>query len=57
MAQKLVPKGVTHWGTAHGKTGVAAVGLIDRIDSQHADAVDAKRVEGGSRSDHGVGFR
>ena len=42
--QKLVPEGVAHGGTAHGKTRVAAVGLVDRIDGQHANAVDAERV-------------
>jgi hypothetical protein len=33
---------------------VPAVGFIDRIDGQHANAVDAERVKGGSRSDHFV---
>jgi hypothetical protein len=33
---------------------VAAVGLVDGIDRQHPNAVDAEGVEGCGRSDHGV---
>jgi len=33
---------------------MTAIGLIDRIDGEHTDAVDAELVERGSRSDHFV---
>ena len=54
MAEELVPKCIAHWSAAHGETGVAAIGLVNRIDGQHPNAVDAELVERSGRSDHGV---
>ena len=54
VLQKLVPQRITHGCAAHRQAGVAALGLVDGIDRQHPDAVDAERVERRGRSDHGV---
>ena len=45
VLEELVPEGVTHGCAAHRQAGVAAVGLVDGVDSQHPNAVDAERVE------------
>ena len=54
VVQELVPQRIAHGCAAHRQAGVAAVGLVDRIDRQHPNAVDAEGVEGCGRSDHGV---
>ena len=45
VIEELVPERITHGCAAHWQAGVAAVGLVDGVDSQHPDAVDAERVE------------
>ena len=45
VLEELVPEGVTHGCAAHRQAGVAAVGLVDGVNSQHPNAVDAERVE------------
>ena len=54
VLEELVPERITHGCAAHRQAGVAAVGLVDGVDSQHPNAVDAERVEGRGRSDDGV---
>lgn len=54
VLEELVPERITHGCAAHRQAGVAAVGLVDGVDSQHPNAVDAERVERRRRSDHGV---
>ena len=56
VVQELVPERIPHRGTTHGQTWVAALGLVDRINGQHANAVDAEGVERCGRGDHGVRF-
>ena len=53
VLEELVPQGVAHRGTTHGQAGVPALGLVDRINRQEADAVDAESVERSGSSDHG----
>ena len=40
VLRKRGPQHVGHRRRAHGRTGVAAVGLLDRVDGQGADGVD-----------------
>ena len=47
VAQHLVPQGVGHGGAAHRQPRVAGVRLVDRVDRQEADGVDAEGVNGG----------
>ena len=54
MLKKLVPQRIPHRCAAHGQTGVTAIGFIDGINGQHADAVDAERVERSGCGGHGM---
>ena len=55
VAHHLVPQGIAHGRGPHGQAGVAAFGLVDRIDGQKANAVDAEGVNGNRRGNHGAG--
>ena len=40
VSHGLAVNHVAHGGAAHGKTGVAGVGLVDGVDREEADGVD-----------------
>ena len=45
VAQKLLPQNIGDRGQAHGRAGMAGVGLLHAVNGQSADGVDAQAVE------------